>query len=189
MYSHLNQGAATLGAFSPSEESSPITEFEFVAKGSNDEARSHFTFEMIHWICGITEILLAVSSVPACDDRSQKKIREHARWLISTLTWIPDDEETVTFVENFQMTETLFRAAMDARARSCNKMANEIATILLSWTFKGGRFQTGWGVLRMSTGSTSLLQCDPCWNRQLARRHGSKTRTWRSSFEERRLAV
>ena len=111
------------------------------------EARSHFTFEMIHWICGITEILLAVSSVPACDDLSRGKIREHASWLISTLTWIPDDEETVRFIENFEMTETLFRAAMDARARDCDEIANEIGKILLSWTFKGGRFQTGRGIL------------------------------------------
>ena len=112
------------------------------------EARSHFTFEMIRWICGITAILLAVSSVPACNDRSREKIREHARWLISTLTWIPDDEETVRFVEPFQMTETLFGAAMDARARDCDEIANEIGKILLSWTFKGGRFQTGFGTLK-----------------------------------------
>ena len=112
------------------------------------KARSHFTFEMIHWICGITEILLAVSSVPACDDPSREKIREYARWLISTLTWIPDDEETVRFIENFQMTETLFRAAMDARARDCDEIASQIGKILLSWTFKGGRFQTGWGILK-----------------------------------------
>ena len=112
------------------------------------EARSQFTFEMIHWICGITEILLAVSSVPACNDRSREKIRRHALWLISTLTWIPDDEETVRFVETFEMTETLLRAAMDARARDCDEIANEIGKILLSWTFKGGRFQTGFGTLK-----------------------------------------
>ena len=112
------------------------------------EARSLFTFEMIRWICGITEILLAVSRVPACDDMSRNKIRKHALRLISTLTWIPDDEETVGFVETFEMTETLFRAAMGARARDCDEVANEIGKILLSWTFKGGRFQTGGGILK-----------------------------------------
>jgi hypothetical protein len=63
------------------------------------------------------------------------------------LTWIPDDKDTVTFVENFQMTETLFEAAVNARNRGCDEIAREIGESLLSWTFKGGRYQTGWGVL------------------------------------------
>ena len=111
------------------------------------EAKSQFTFDMIHWISGITEILLAASNAPACDNSTQQKIRRHALWLISTLDWIPDDQEIVRFVENFQMTETLFKAAMDARDRGCDEIANEIGRVLLSWTFKGGKFQTGWNVL------------------------------------------
>lgn len=111
------------------------------------QAKSHFVFDMIHWITGVTEILLAVSNAPACDHHSQKKLREHACWLIATLTWIPDDKESVTFVENFQMTETLFEAAMDARSRGCDDIAKEVGKSLLSWTFKGGRYETGWGIL------------------------------------------
>jgi hypothetical protein len=67
--------------------------------------------------------------------------------LIATLTWIPDDKESVAFVETFQMTETLFAAALDARSRGCDDIAKEIGESLLSWTFKGGRHETGWGVL------------------------------------------
>ena len=111
------------------------------------KVKSHFTFDMIHWISGITEILLAVSNAPACDDSTQQKIRGHALWLISTLDWIPDDQETVTFVESFETTETLFKAAMDARDRGCDEIANEIGKMLLSWTFKGGKYKTGWNVL------------------------------------------
>lgn len=111
------------------------------------KAKSHFAFDMIHWITGVTEILLAVSNAPACDHHSQDELRKHARWLIATLTWIPDDKDTVTFVENFQMTETLFEAAVNARNRGCDEIARQIGESLLSWTFKGGRYQTGWGVL------------------------------------------
>lgn len=111
------------------------------------EVKSHFTFDMIHWITGVTEILLAVSNAPACDHSTQDELRKHAHWLIATLTWIPDDKETVTFVENFQMTETLFEAAVNARNRGCDEIAREIGESLVSWTFKGGRYQTGWGVL------------------------------------------
>lgn len=111
------------------------------------KAKSHLTFDIIHWIAGATEVLLAVSNAAVCDDHTRDELRKHARWLIATLTWVPDDKETVTFIENFQMTETLFEAAIDAHNRGCNEIAKEIGEILLSWTFKGGRYQTGWGIL------------------------------------------
>lgn len=111
------------------------------------QAKSHFAFDMIHWITGVTEILLVVSNAPACDHHNQEELRKHARWLIATLTWIPDDKDTVTFVENFQMTETLFEAVMDAHSCGCDDIAKEIGESLLSWTFKSGRYQTGLGVL------------------------------------------
>ena len=53
----------------------------------------------------------------------------------------------VTFVETFQLTETLFEAGMSARNNGCEEVAKEIGEYLLSWTFKGGRYMTGWGVL------------------------------------------
>ncbi|SDP70154.1 hypothetical protein [Desulforhopalus singaporensis] len=111
------------------------------------KAKSHFTFDIIHWITGVTEILLAVSNAEVCYPRTRDELRKHARRLINTLTWIPEDMETVTFIENFQITEILFKAAMDAHNRGIDEVAKEIGEILLFWTFKGGRYQTGWGVL------------------------------------------
>ena len=102
-------------------------------------ARSHFTIHMFQWIQGLSELLLAASNAPACDRPSQSQLRSHARWLLATLDWIPDEKASVTFVEKFQLTETLFKAAVDARRRGCDENAEEIARMLLSWTFKGGR--------------------------------------------------
>ena len=121
------------------------------------EAKSPFTFDMIHWIKGVTEILLAVSNSPACNGLVKQEIRKHASWLVATLTYIPDDQETVKFVENFQMTETLFEAAMDAKNRGCDEIANKVAQILLSWTFKGGRFQSGENILERGLYACAVL--------------------------------
>lgn len=121
------------------------------------DARSQFTFEMIHWITGVTEILLAVSNAPACDERVGKELRKHARWLIATLTWIPETKEAVTFVETFQMTEELFVAALDARVRGCREVEKEIAGYLLSWAFKGGRYINGWGVLERGLCASAVI--------------------------------
>ena len=110
-------------------------------------ARSHFTIHMFQWIQGVTELLLLASNAPACDRRRQEKLRSHARSLTATLDLIPADEDSVKFVETFQLTETLFEAAMQTRRRDCDENAEAIARILLSWAFKGGRYITGWGVL------------------------------------------
>ena len=121
------------------------------------KARSNFTFDMIHWVADVTNILLVVSNSPACDNHSREELRNHANWLIASLTWITDDEETVKFVESFQITEKLFEAAMDARKYGCADIAWEIGKYLLSWTFKGGKYQTGWGILKRGLFSLAVF--------------------------------
>lgn len=118
------------------------TEKELLLAAINE--KSHFVFDMIYWITGITEILLAVSNAPACTDHTKEKIQKHALWLISTFTWIPDNEDSVAFVENFQMTELIFEAATNALTHNCEDIAKNIGKILLSWSFKVGIKRKGW---------------------------------------------
>jgi hypothetical protein len=75
--------------------------------------RSQFTFDMVYWITHVTSVLLTLSKAPACDAHTRDKLRRHAGWLISIFSFVPHDEQTVRFVENFQMTEKLFISAMD----------------------------------------------------------------------------
>ena len=114
------------------------------------EKRSHFTFDMIHWITAVTTMLVAVSNAAACSEHRQQKLRKHAAWLIAVLNWVPDDEETVNFIESFEMTNTLFNAAVDAHRRGYPELADNIGKMLLSWMFKAGRYQTGWAILERS---------------------------------------
>ena len=88
--------------------------------------RSHFTFDVIHWIKQVTAVLVLVSNAPACNERTQEELRGHALWLISVLSFIPDDKETVAFVENFQLTETLFDAAYEAHYGDCPELAGRL---------------------------------------------------------------
>jgi hypothetical protein len=119
--------------------------------------RSQFTFDIIHWISHVTSVLLALSNTKACDEHTQEELRRHATWLISVLSFVPGDEDTVRFIENFQLTETLFDSAVDARTRGCIEVAEKIAGLLLSWTFKGGRFQTGWAILERAIYGVATL--------------------------------
>jgi hypothetical protein len=131
------------------------TEKELLLKAI--EVRSHFAFDMIYWITGITELLLALSNAPACRPHDKDELRKHARWLIATLTWVPNDKDAVTFLENFHMTETLFEAALVAHNRGCNDLANDIGDYLLSWTFKGGKHETGWGILETGLAAAAVF--------------------------------
>ncbi|MBU0723756.1 MAG: hypothetical protein KJ904_05160 [Alphaproteobacteria bacterium] len=121
------------------------------------EKRSQFTFDIIHWITAVTSMLIVLSNAAACDAHRQQELRKHAAWLIAVLSWVPDDEEAVKFVEHFQMTETLFEAAVDAHRRDCPELADDIGTMLLSWTFKAGRYQTGWAILQRSVYGLATL--------------------------------
>jgi hypothetical protein len=119
--------------------------------------RSQFTFDMVHWVSKVTTILLAVSNAPACDDRTRTELRKHALWLISVLSFVPEDIETVKFIETFRMTETLFEAALDAHNRSCPDIAADITRLLVSWMFKGGQYHSGWAILERSIYGLAVL--------------------------------
>jgi len=119
--------------------------------------RSQFTFDMVHWVSKVTTILLAVSNAPACDDRTRTELRKHALGLISVLSFVPEDIETVKFIEMFRMTETLFEAALDAHNRSCPDIAAAITRLLVSWMFKGGQYHSGRAILERTIYGLAVL--------------------------------
>lgn len=112
------------------------------------EKRSQLTFDLVHWIVHITKLLLAVSCSDVCDDRHRDNLRKSAHWLIYVLSWIPDDEETIKYIETYRIADNIFESAVDAYQRGCDKEAIEIRDLLLSWTRKVGKYQTGWASLQ-----------------------------------------
>lgn len=122
------------------------------------QKRSHFTFDVVHWIAHVTKLLLAVSSAPACKDHTRDELRKSALWLIAVLSWVPDDKEAIAFVENYQMTEILFEAAIDAHNRGCDQVAAEARDMLLSWMFKAGKYETGWAILERACYGLATLE-------------------------------
>ena len=111
------------------------------------ERRSFFAFDATHWAVGISELLLALSNAPACSEHDSERLRRHAVWLVSTLSWIPDDREAVGFVENHAFTESLFESALNGRQRECAEFYECCKEILLAWALKAGKHDTGWGIL------------------------------------------
>lgn len=122
------------------------------------EKRSHFSFDVIHWITHVTKLLLAISEAPSCDEHTKDEIQKHARWLLFTLSSIPDDKETIAFVETFRMTENLFEVAMYAQQRGCLEFSTDTTReLLLGWAFKAGKYQTGRGILERALYALATL--------------------------------
>lgn len=114
------------------------------------QMRSSFTYNLIFWIAHISKLLVFLSNAPACDDYSRGKLRKHARRLFETLSWIPDDNESVGFVENYKLTEVFFEGAMDAFNQGRPEIAEEIQKLLLQWAFKGNKHKRGVSIIENS---------------------------------------
>ncbi len=114
------------------------------------EKQSSFTFDAINWVVGISELLNGLSNASACPEHLREKLRAHAVWLVSTLSWIPDDRDSVTFVENYSLTENLFEAALGGYQRGCLEFYENCKKLLIAWAKKGGRHEIGWEILYAS---------------------------------------
>lgn len=109
--------------------------------------RSSLTHELITWANHIAKLLLALSCAPACDDHDRDELRKNASWLISSWSWIPDDRESVSYVERYRFSDMIFDAAVDAHRRDCDEFAQAAFKLLTQWAFRAGRYQTGWASL------------------------------------------
>lgn len=77
-----------------------------------------------------------------------------AGWVFS---FIPDDLETVKFVEIFRMTETIFETAREAQRRGLPDVAADITELLTWWMFQGGQHQSGWAILERAVYGLAVL--------------------------------
>ena len=114
------------------------------------EKRSGFTFDVMHWITSVTEMLIALSNCEACQKHVRDELRKDAKWLVNVIGWIPGDEETVKFTEIYRPVTLLFETAIAAHFRMCPGVVADIEKIILNWAFKAGKYQTGWGTLEQS---------------------------------------
>ena len=122
---------------------------------------TNFLFNIIEWTKSVSEILVALSNAPACDDHSIKKLQRNASWLISNLSFVPDNKESVSTVAKYELQEILFKTAMTGFKHECSEYMNAARDCLLGWAFKGGKYQTGWSILEHSLYGLAILALLP----------------------------
>jgi hypothetical protein len=98
--------------------------------------RSHFTFDILYWIAHVAKILLAAANIPACNSHTGDKLEKDALWLMSVLSFIPDDKETLQFLQTYRISEIMYESAADAIERLRPEFALNICDLLVGWMFK-----------------------------------------------------
>lgn len=106
-------------------------------------AKSSLAYDIVHWITHVTKLLLAVANSPVCDAHTADELRKHALWLVSTLSFVPDDKEVVGYLENYSMTETVFETAIDSLGSNFKEIETATQKLLLGWIFKCSKHETG----------------------------------------------
>jgi hypothetical protein len=119
--------------------------------------KSHFAFDLIHWVAHVTKLLLALSYSSACPLHTGGDLRRHAKFLIRTLGWIPDEENALYYAETCNMTGTLFELALESQQREWKGICEDVIDLMLCWGFKNGRHQTGFEVLERSLCGAAAL--------------------------------
>ena len=125
------------------------------------KANNGFLFHIIEWTESVGEILVALSNAPACDEGSKRKLQRNASWLISNLSFVPDDKESVSAVAKYKLHETLFDAAMKGHQRESGEYMEAACDCLLGWAFKGGKYELGWGILEQSLYGLAVIALLP----------------------------
>ncbi len=111
------------------------------------DAKSSLAFDIVHWINHTTTLLMALADAPACSEHTSKELKRHAAWLISGLTFIPDNAEAVSFHQNYSMTETMFEAAENAMAYDDHDIQETTQNMLFDWIIKCAKYDVGGDVL------------------------------------------
>ncbi len=109
--------------------------------------KSSFVFDLICWIIQVTKILMAVATADCCDSYDSKELKQHAQLLINIFSFIPNSEDAVVFVENYQLADELFSVAVAANKYKHDEIAFDVRDLILFWIGMAGKYSTRWANL------------------------------------------
>jgi hypothetical protein len=107
--------------------------------GEAIKQKTGFLSDIIEWTKSISEILLALTSSPLCDEDNKSKLESNACFLLGSLSLMPDDTDSITFVTGYSLHERLFECAMAGYKWNCHNYVETAYKCLISWAFKAGK--------------------------------------------------
>lgn len=111
------------------------------------EVQSSVIFDLISWNCTLVRLLVILPNAPACGDFQKNEFHEQAKFMVGVFYAIPDDVESVHMADNYSLIEMVFEAAMEALTRDAEEVGEHVLEFLISWAFKGGKYNNSWSIL------------------------------------------
>jgi len=107
-------------------------------------ARSQLTLDIAYSTEQFTRVLLAVARAPATSDEERSDIIRNANWLISTLSWVPDEAEAVQFADGQQLPSVLIDYAVQVAFDDQERVQETAVQLLTGWAFKAAKHSHQW---------------------------------------------
>jgi hypothetical protein len=119
--------------------------------------KSGFVFDMIYWITNVTKVLAMLANATACPPHSREDLQKASQRLVGAVSWIPHDKEVSSQLARFNIHERLFECAMSLYNGVCIDVAVTVSELLVSWAFRFGCYENGWGTLEQSLYGVAVL--------------------------------
>jgi len=95
------------------------------------EKRSQLTFDLIHWISQVSQMLMAMAAARVTNAHLGADLRNSALSLAMTLSWIPQDKETIDIAERFLLYEEFLNMAQAAQEYEATDISEKIQEVML----------------------------------------------------------
>jgi hypothetical protein len=107
-------------------------------------ARSPLVVEIAHTTEHFAQVLLRVADAPVTSDDDETNLIRSANWLISTLSWVPDETEAVWFADNQQLPSVLIDYAVQVAFTDQERVQETATQLLAGWAFKAAKHSNQW---------------------------------------------
>lgn len=99
--------------------------------------RSALSFDLMYWTVLVADMLLALRNCPACPDYIKDRLKNNVIKLVWSFLNVPDEKDSIEFLENYQLTERVVEAAVNSLDRKCLEALDACRAVLLSWMYRG----------------------------------------------------
>lgn len=106
--------------------------------------RSKFTYDSLHWISNVVEVLLAAASVPASNGHFESELGKLASSWAFALSWIPNDANSIDCASSHSATSSIFEIAANARKWNSEDVYDVAQQLSLRWALKSERRANAW---------------------------------------------
>lgn len=121
------------------------------------EKKSQLTFDLIHWISSVSQMLLVIATAPVTAPRLAASLRNSASWLSLSLSWIPIDKSAIYLAERFNLTEELFEIARTAQELEAPEIVDSLKQVMLDRACTAAAEEAGWQTLTKTIQGLCIL--------------------------------